>query len=237
MQFEQNKFYLTVDIVVFTIIQGELKIVLIKRKKEPHRGMFALPGGFVNLHESLDDAAKRELHEETGLKEVFLKRLHVFADINLKRLRVFADVNRDPRGRVVTVSYLALIDGETVKLHATSDAELAKWFSIGNLPELAFDHREIIEDALKELRFEIQMTNIAYQLLGPKFTMSELKNAYEIVLDKELDKRNFSKRIKLLGILRPTTETKMEGAHRPAQLFEFKDKEYTFLKDKINVFV
>ena len=217
-ELKKDRFYVTADAVVFTILNKELKILLIKRKKEPFKGKFALPGGFVELNENLEQAAKRELEEETGVKNIFLKNLHAFGN-----------VKRDPRGRVITIPFLALIDGEKIKLHATSDAELAKWYSVYSLPELGFDHNKIIKDALKHLRFEIQNTNIAFQIMPDKFTLSELQNAYEIILDKKLDKRNFRKKLAELDLLKPLSETKMAGAHRPAKLYSFKEKQYKML--------
>lgn len=217
-KYPTNRFYVTVDAVVFTILDNKLKILLIKRKIDPHKGKFALPGGFVEFKEELEAAVKRELEEETGVKNIFLKKLHAFGK-----------VGRDPRGRVITISYLALIAGETVKLHATTDAELAKWFSAYDLPELGFDHKQIIDDALLHLRFEIQNTNIAFQIMPDKFTLTELQNAYEIILNEKMDKRNFRKKIKELEILKELDEMKMDGAHRPAHLYSFKEKQYKML--------
>jgi len=218
MELKKDRFYVTADAVVFTILNKELKILLIKRKKDPFKGKFALPGGFVELNENLEGAAKRELEEETGVKDIFLKKLHAFGD-----------VKRALRGRVITIPFLALIDGEKVKLHASSDAEFAKWHSAYSLPQLGFDHKKIIDDALKHLRSEIENTNIAFQIMPEKFTLSELQRAYEIILDKKLDKRNFRKKLKELNILEQLFETKMEGAHRPAKLYSFKEKEYKML--------
>jgi 8-oxo-dGTP diphosphatase len=215
---KKDRFYVTADAVVFTILNKELKILLIKRKKEPFKAKFALPGGFVELDESLEDAAKRELEEETGVKDIFLKKLEAYGD-----------VKRDPRGRIVTIPFLSLIDGEKVKLHSTSDAELARWYSVYELPELGFDHKKIIKDALKHLRTELENTNIAFQIMPDKFTLTELQQAYEIILDKKLDKRNFRKKLRELDILKSLIETKMEGAHRPAKLYSFKEKKYKML--------
>jgi len=218
MELKKDRFYITADAAVFTILNKELKILLIKRKKEPFKGKFALPGGFVELDENLEDAVKRELEEETGVKDIFLKKLHAFGD-----------VGRDPRGRVVTIPFLALIDGDKVKLHASSDAEFAKWHSVYSLPNLGFDHKKIISDALMHLRAEIENTNIAFQIMPEKFTLTELQQAYEIILDKKLDKRNFRKKLRELNLLEELFETKMEGAHRPAKLYSFKEKEYKML--------
>ncbi|MBI2129702.1 NUDIX hydrolase [Candidatus Woesearchaeota archaeon] len=217
-ELKKDRFYIAVDAVIFTILDKELKILLIKRKNDPFKGRYALPGGFVELDENLEDAARRELEEETGVKNIFLKKLHAFGD-----------VGRDPRGRVITIPFLALIDGDKIKFHSTSDAELARWHSVYDLPDLAFDHKKIIEDALQHLRFEMQNTNIAFQMMPEKFTLTELQQAHEIVLDKKTDKRNFRKKISELGILKGLPETKMEGAHRPAKIYSFKLKGYRML--------
>jgi 8-oxo-dGTP diphosphatase len=213
--FDKNRFYVTADAVVFTIHNSELKILLIKRNNEPFKNMYALPGGFVRLNESLQEAASRELEEETGIRNIFLKKLIAYGGID-----------RDPRGRVITIPFLALIDAEKLNLHAAGDAQLAKWRNIYDLPPLAFDHRKIIEDALGILRYDIQNTNIAFQIMPEKFTLTELQKAYETILDEKLDKRNFRKKLRELMILKPLHETKMEGAHRPAKLYSFKDKRY-----------
>ncbi len=216
----------TSDAVVFTIRQDELQILLIKRKKDPFKGMYALPGGFVEDNEKVEDTASRELYEETGVKNIFLKKFDVYSE-----------PGRDPRGRVVTVAFIALISSDKIKLKSKDDAESADWFSVYELPKLGFDHNKVIKDSLKQLRLDIQMTNIAFQILPKKFTLSELQNTYELVLDIELDKRNFRKRIKELDIVLETNEQRMDGAHRPAKLYMFKYKEYKTIKEKVHVFV
>ncbi|MFT4304420.1 MAG: NUDIX hydrolase [Candidatus Woesearchaeota archaeon] len=224
MGFKKDIFYVTADAVVFTIMKEQLKILLIKRGQAPFKGSFALPGGFVEIDEDIYSACQRELRDETGVNNIYLKPL-----------KIYAKPDRDPRGRVLTIPFLALTDSSIIELHASHDADLAKWHSVYELPKLAFDHESIIKDALQQLRLEIQTTNIANQLMPSKFTLTELQKAYEIVLDKNLDKRNFRKRIDYLGILRPLNELKTEGAHRPAQLFCFKTKKYETMKDKIYV--
>jgi len=213
-----------VDAVVFTVMHDELKILLIKRKNLPFKGRLALPGGFVEEDEELEKAVIRELTEETNVKNIFLHQLGAYGG-----------VKRDPRGRILTVAYLALISPDQ-ELASTADALGAEWCSVDELCNLAFDHKQIIGDALKELRFEIQTTNVAVQILPSKFTLSELQHLYELVLKKELDKRNFRRRVKELGILKKLNEAKMKGAHRPAQLYTFKDKDYQPLKDRVQVF-
>lgn len=210
--------------MVFSVIHEDLKVLLIRRNKPPFKGKLALPGGFVEENEELEGAVKRELTEETNISRIYLHQLGAYGE-----------VKRDPRGRVLSVAYLALISPGQ-ELASTADALGAEWHSADDLRELAFDHKRIIEDALNELRFEIQATNVAVQILPSKFTLSELQHLYELVLKKDLDKRNFRRRIKELGILKKLNEAKMEGAHRPAQLYTFKDKDYQPLKDRIQVF-
>jgi 8-oxo-dGTP diphosphatase len=224
--FQKQHILVAVDLCIFTIIKGELNLLLIERKYDPFKGKYALPGGFVKNEEPLHIAALRELHEETGVYDVYLKKLSAYGE-----------PKRDPRGRVITVVYLALIDKDRYKLTATTDATSAAWHSCQKLPPLAFDHRMIVDDAFKDLRYEIQTTNIASQLLPERFSLTDLQKVYESILGMNLDKRNFRKRIASLDILKPTKETKMEGAHRPAQLFRFKDEKYKALKEKIHVFV
>jgi 8-oxo-dGTP diphosphatase len=214
-ELKKDQFYLTVDAVVFTILDKRLKILLVKRKYAPFEGKFALPGGFVRINENIEAAAARELEEETGVKGIYLKKMPSFGD-----------VGRDPRGRVVTVPFLALIDGVEVKLHATGDAALARWHDAYALPEIGFDHKQIFEMALEELRDELESTSVAVEIMPPKFTLTEMQNAYEIIKNKKLDKRNFRKKMKEIGLLKELPETKMEGAHRPAQLYSFKSKGY-----------
>lgn len=203
----------TVDIVIFTIINNKIQVLLIKRGAEPFKDRWALPGGFVKMHENLEQAAKRELEEETGVKEVYLEQLYTFGD-----------VNRDPRGRVITVAYFALIDSEKAKqkLKATTDASEAEWFEISNLPSLAFDHRVILNYAIKRLKWKFEYTTIAFSMLPKRFTLTQLQKIYEIVFEKEFDKRNFRKKIFSLNILEPTKEMKKDVSYRPPELYSLK---------------
>ena len=214
-----------VDAVVFTVRHDQLQILLIKRKYAPFKKSYAIPGGFVRPNEELEDAAKRELQEETGVTNVFLRQ---FAS--------YGKVGRDPRGRILSIAYLALISPDQ-NLQASTDASSASWHSAYELPQLAFDHKEIIDQALAEIRYRLQTTNIALQILPQYFTLSQLQRLYELVLDKELDKRNFRKRIKELDILKETNRTWREGAHRPAKLYTFRHQKYRTIRDKINVFL
>ena len=205
----------TVDCVVFGIDEGDLKVLLIQRQLEPFAHGWALPGGFVLMEESLDDAAMRELREETGLHRVFLEQLYTFGD-----------PRRDPRGRVITVAYYALVNLADHKLQAATDAENVGWFAASDLPTLAFDHAGIVEVARERLRGKVRYAPIGFELLPPKFTLTQLQRLYEIVLERELDKRNFRKKVLGMGLLEETDEVEKDVAHRAARLYRFDRRKY-----------
>ncbi|MBI5389858.1 NUDIX hydrolase [Candidatus Woesearchaeota archaeon] len=211
-----------VDAVVFTIQQDQLKLLLIQRKNPPFQGMYALPGGFIHPAEALEAAAHRELSEETGVKDIFLTQLGAYGA-----------VKRDPRGRIISIAYLALIKGDQ-RLKPATDASAAQWLSIHQLPTLAFDHAAIIADALKRLHYEIQMTTLASQILPSKFTLTQLQHLYELILGRNMDKRNFRKWIKELDLVQELPEW-TSGKHRPAQLYRFKISSYQQLGDRVNL--
>src|SRR5712691_9010622 len=200
----------TVDVVMMSLRQRDLQVLLVKRRSWPYEDMWAIPGGFVNIDETLEAAAKRELQEETGLQDVYLEQLYTFGD-----------PGRDPRTRVITVVYFALLDSERLQVKAASDAADVEWFSVDNLPPLAFDHSKILQYALERLRGKLGYTTIAFSLLPEQFTLRELQRVYEIILHRKLDKRNFRKKILATGILEDTGDKKMEGTHRPARLYRF----------------
>jgi 8-oxo-dGTP diphosphatase len=210
----------TVDIVIFTIQSDELKVLLIKRGIPPFKGQFALPGGFVHEDESLDKAAMRELREETGVSDVYLEQLYSFGD-----------PGRDPRERIVTVAYYALVSADRSQLAAGTDTTEAAWWRLSKLPALAFDHRKIVDYALERLRNKLEYTTVGFQLLPEKFSLTELQGVYEAILDKKLDKRNFRRKIELLKILKPTAEYR-RGGQRPARLYRFAAARFEKLKDK-----
>jgi 8-oxo-dGTP diphosphatase len=200
----------TVDVVMMSLRHRDLQVLLIKRRAWPYEGMWAIPGGFVNIDESLETAAKRELQEETGVQDVYLEQLYTFGD-----------PGRDPRTRVITVVYFALLDSERLQVRAADDATDVGWFSVYGLPPLAFDHEKILQYSLERLRGKLDYTTIAFSLLPEQFTLRELQRVYEIILHKRLDKRNFRKKILSTGILEDTGAKKMEGTHRPARLYRF----------------
>jgi 8-oxo-dGTP diphosphatase len=201
---------LTVDAVVFGFDGGSLKILLIRRGIEPFLGTWALPGGFVRMAESLEEAARRELAEESGLDSIWLEQLATYGGID-----------RDPRGRVVSVAYLALVALVQHRPSAATDAVDAAWFAIDDLPDLAFDHERIIDDGLKRLRAKVRYAPIGFELLPEKFTMPQLQELYETVLGQDLDKRNFRKRFKEMNLLIELDEVEKDAARRAARLFSF----------------
>jgi 8-oxo-dGTP diphosphatase len=200
----------TVDVVMMSLRQRDLQVLLVKRRSWPYEGCWAIPGGFVKMDESLEAAAKRELQEETGLQDVYLEQLYTFGD-----------PGRDPRTRVITVVYFALLDSARLQVKAASDAADVGWFSVYNLPSLAFDHARILEYTLNRLRGKLDYTTIAFSLLPEQFTLRELQRVYEIILHRKVDKRNFRKKILSTGILEDSGAKKMEGTHRPARLYRF----------------
>jgi len=212
---------LTVDCVVFGFDRGELKILLIRRQLQPFKGCWALPGGFVRVDETLDKAARRELHEEAGLDNVFLEQLYTFGAIK-----------RDPRERVVSVAYYALVKLAGVEARAATDATDARWFPVSRVPKLAFDHSEIVATGLARLRGKLRYQPIGFELLSARFTLSQLQHLYEAVLGVALDKRNFRKKLLGFDLLVPLKETRMEGAHRPAQLYRFDVNRYERLRKR-----
>jgi 8-oxo-dGTP diphosphatase len=212
---------LTVDCAVFGFDASELKVLLIRRALEPFKGRWALPGGFVRVDETLDAAARRELAEEAGLRNVFLEQLYTFGA-----------ANRDPRERVVSVAYYALVKLSDHRAKAATDAADAEWLPISKAPRLALDHADILATALARLKGKVRYEPIGFELLPPKFTLSELQHLYEAILGAGLDKRNFRKKVTGFDLLVPLRETRMAGRHRPAQLFRFDADKYEKLKKR-----
>jgi len=206
---------LAVDCVVFGLDEAGLQVLLIQRDLEPFRGAWALPGGFVHVDEDLDQAARRELREETGLDTAFLEQLYTFGALG-----------RDPRDRVVTVAYYALLKLSDHRVQAATDARDAAWFAVEDLPRLAFDHADIVTMALNRLRGKVRYQPIGFELLPPKFTLSQLQRLYEIVLERPLDKRNFRKKVLSLGLLEELDEVEQDVAHRAARLYRFDERRY-----------
>lgn len=210
---------LSVDAVVFGYEEGNISVLLIKRKFDPFKGQWAIPGGFVENDESLEDAVERELFEETGIKINYLEQLYTFGK-----------PNRDPRGRIVSIAYFGLVRPNAFKLYASTDAEQAQWFNINDLPKLSFDHKEILESAIERLQGKITYEPIGFELLDKKFPFSDLEKLYTTLLGREIDRRNFRKKIVGLNVLDELDEKLSKGSGRPANLFQFNQKRYFQLK-------
>ncbi len=212
---------LTVDCVVFGLDENDLKVLLIQRDLEPFAGAWALPGGFVRVDEGLEGSARRELEEETGLRNVYLEQLYTFGA-----------VDRDPRERVVSVAYYALVNLYDHKVQAATDARDAAWFSVDDLPSLAFDHDRIVETALERLKGKVRYQPIGFELLPRKFALRQLQAVYEKILERPLDKRNFRKKVLSTGLLVELDEIEQDVAHRAARLYSFDEKKYQRLAKK-----
>ncbi len=204
-------------VVIFTVDEGSLRVLLIRRAAEPYRDRWALPGGVLQPGESLDGAATRKLVDETGVRDVYLEQLYTFGDLDHGTARP-----------AVAVTYFALVNHELVRLREGSEWQPA-WFSVRDLPELAFDNNRVVAYALGRLQAKLQYANVTYSLLPDEFTLTELQTVYECILGRQLDKRNFRKRVTSLGLVRPIGRTRREGAHRPAQLYAFAAREHTLV--------
>lgn len=193
---------------MFTIRDQQLQLLLIRRGAPPHEGCWAFPGGFLNIDEDLESCAKRELEEETGLRNLYLEQLYTFGR-----------PNRDPRERIISVTYYALVPSDRLELKAASDAIDAAWFSLDELPQLAFDHDEITTLAHQRLIAKLYYSTIAFQFMPETFTLSELQSVYEILRNEELDRRNFRKWILAQNLIEETGEKRRNGNHRPAKVY------------------
>lgn len=202
----------TVDVAIFSLVDEDLRILLVKRAERPFAGVWALPGTFVGIQESLEDAASRALADKTGVTDVYTEQLYTFGA-----------PDRDPRTRVITVAYFALVPFSAIKTKETPNKAETRWFSVFDLPKLAFDHDEILEYALTRLRYKLEYTAVGFQLLPDVFTLTELQKAYEIILSEKLDKRNFRRKILSASILEETGKKKKDGEGRPAKLYRYRD--------------
>ncbi|MDR3419619.1 MAG: NUDIX domain-containing protein [Nevskia sp.] len=209
--YDYPHYAVTADIVVFTIRDGTLQVLLVKRGAAPFKGRWALPGGYLKPDEDLEGCARRELEEETGLAGFYLEQLYTFGAIK-----------RDPRERVITVAYFALIRSDAVSLRPATDVVGADWTALDALPPLAFDHEQIIAYARERLAAKLDYSTLAFQFLPERFTMRELHAVYETVLGKPLDRRNFYKKMLASGELQETAESRLEGAHRPAAVYRLR---------------
>lgn len=209
----------TTDCVIFGFDGNQLQVLLIERGIEPYKGRWAFPGGFLNMEESAEEGALRELKEETGLTGAYIEQFHTFTD-----------PNRDPRERVITIAYYALVRIQEVK--GGDDAAKAQWFALDEVPQLAFDHDLILRRALKRLRERIHFEPIGFELLPEKFTMKELQALYEAILEVKFDRRNFAKKMLHFDLLNQLDETVWPTAKREANLFSFNKENYEEFKKK-----
>jgi 8-oxo-dGTP diphosphatase len=208
---------LTIDLVIFTVNQGKLNVLLVKRANDPFASLWSIPGGFLLKGESLEDAALRVMQEKTGVQEVYLEQLYTFGK-----------PDRDPRARIITVTYFALIPWKRLNQPGSRKVADLAWFEVDEIPQLAFDHNEILHYALNRLRAKAGYSNIVYGLLPESFRLSDLQKMYEIIINEKLDKRNFRKRMLATGLLQETGKKDLIGAHRPAMLYQFKKREVVF---------
>ncbi len=221
IEFNPDSIVVTVNVLIFTIRNDKLEVLLMKRAYQPFMDFWALPGGVFDPKESLDDAACRILKERTGVDQV---------NTYLEQLYTFGDPKRDPRERRIGVTYYALVPSDHLKLQAEGKAKDAKWWALKQLPELAFDHRKIVNLGYDRLKTKVGYSSIVLELMPSRFRLSELQKAYEVILGEEIDKRNFRKQMKELDLVEATGLKEMDGAHRPAMLFKAKKKRLVLFK-------
>ncbi len=209
----------TTDCVIFGFDGSKIQVLLIQRGIEPFKGMWAFPGGFIKMDESAEDGARRELFEETGLKDAFIEQFHTFSE-----------PKRDPRERVITIAYYAIVRKQDVK--GGDDAANAQWFDIDEIPQLAFDHDRILRVATRFLHERIHFKPIGFELLPEKFTLKELQTLYEAILDVHFDRRNFAKKMIHTKLIEQLDETVWPTPKRKAYLFRFNKDKYDEMKKK-----
>ena len=215
MQVTLTEVRVAVDNCIFAVRDGRLEVLLIQMKKKPFDFVWALPGGLMEKGETLDGAASRILEQQTGVRDVYLEQLYTFDD-----------KSRDPDGRVISVAYVSLIPWEGHELETTDKYRAVKFWNSDSAPlDLAYDHREILDYARNRLAAKIQYTNCVWSLLPERFTLSELQSAYETVLNRSLDKRNFRKKVLSLHLVKPLGKKSIGGRHRPAMLYSFESRE------------
>jgi 8-oxo-dGTP diphosphatase len=220
-QYDYERPALATDCVIFGFDGGELKLLLTEREKEPFKNKWALPGGFVYMQETTEESAKRILLEKTGIKHMFIEQLYTFSDID-----------RDPRERIVSVAYYALVNKHQYELIAGRDTTKAEWFEWSKLPKLAFDHSKIVKAAIQRIKGKVSYQPIGFELLDEKFTLSQLQTLYESIIETSIDKRNFRKKILGMGFLKGLEEKEQNVARKAAQYYSFDKKAYKELTQK-----
>lgn len=212
---------IAVDAIVFGYEEGKLYLLLIQPRYGDWGDKWALPGGFVLEDEPLTTAVKRELKEEANVEVNYLEQLYTFGD----------DINRDPRARVISVAYFALVNPTQMTLKAATDANDARWFEYNDLPSLAYDHQTIIAKAYQRLQAKVTYQPIGFDLLDKEFPFSDVENLYRTILGQEIDRRNFRKKIMSFGIIEETNKIQKSGGGRPAKLFRFNLPKYKELSN------
>lgn len=211
----------SVDCVIFGYHAGQLKILLIQRGAEPYENFWALPGDLVYPNEDLDKAATRVLNDLTSINDVSVRQVHTFGK-----------VNRHPLGRVITIAYLALVETTEINPHASSWAKDSAWHSLKKIPKLAFDHREILDESMLELRNMVLTEHIWSKVLPKKFTLTEFQEVFETILDKKFDKGNFRKKLSKMKFLKQLKEVQQNVSHRPSLLYSFDKSKFDDMVSK-----
>ncbi|MBN2892885.1 MAG: NUDIX hydrolase [Bacteroidales bacterium] len=219
--YEYERPAVTVDAVIFGFAEASLKVLLIKRGIEPFKDKWALPGGFIQMQETAEDGANRILKKETNLEGVFMEQLYTFSA-----------VNRDPRERIISIAYFALVKQDDYQAQAGDDETSAEWFEINKLPSLVFDHEKILRTAMYRLKGKIRYQPIGFELLTDKFKLSQLQDLYEVILETSIDKRNFRRKILQMELLIDTEEKEKNVAHKAAKLYKFDKNKYDELSKK-----
>ncbi|MBA3680358.1 MAG: NUDIX hydrolase [Bacteroidetes bacterium] len=220
-KYEYERPALASDCVMFGFDGGELKLLLIEREKEPFKNKWSLPGGFVFMQETTEECAKRILLEKAGIKNVFIEQLYTFSEIE-----------RDPRERIISVAYFALVNTQQYEVIAGRDTLKAEWFELSKVPKLAFDHSKIVKTAIQRLKGKVSYQPIGFELLNEKFTLTQLQALYEAILEEPIDKRNFRKKILGMGFLKALEEKEKNVAHKAARFYSFDKKAYKELTQK-----
>jgi 8-oxo-dGTP diphosphatase len=220
-QYAYERPALTTDCLIFGFDGGELKVLLIKREKEPFKNKWALPGGFVHIHETTEVCAKRILSEKAGIENMFIEQLYTFSDLD-----------RDPRERIISVAYFALVKKDQYTLIAGRDTVHAEWFELSKLPKLAFDHAKIVEMGFERLKGKVSYQPIGFELLNEKFTLTQLQTLYEAILETKIDRRNFRKKILGMGLLKALDEKEKNVPRKAARFYSFDNKAYEKLMKK-----
>jgi 8-oxo-dGTP diphosphatase len=212
---------LSIDCLIFGFKKGELDILLVQHGEGISKGKWALPGGWIRYNESVNDAAVRLLHDLTGVSNIYMEQLGVFGD-----------VERYPQKRVITIGYFALVKPENYRLHAGFTASDASWFKLSEVPHLPYDHNKILNTAVKHLKHKVRHEPIGFNLLPRKFTLHQLQELYEAVLETKLDKPNFRRKLMKMNLLAASKEKQKDVSHRAASLYKFDKRTYDRLKEK-----